>query len=71
MVVLSSFAEVAPQAGDTWLESNPVSNLVRVHTRAHLSHDTGALMAETHGLREDKVADTAVAPVVHVTAADT
>lgn len=71
MVVQPSLAEIAPQAGDSWLESDSVSDLVRIHARADLSHDTGTLVTETHGLGEDKVSDTTMAPVVHVTAADT
>jgi hypothetical protein len=71
MIVLPSLAKIAPQAWNSGLESDSISDLVRVHAWADLCYDTGALMAEAHGLGEYKVSDTTMAPVVHVTAADT
>lgn len=69
-VVVAGAAVVAAAAGVSGLEGDAVTGLKVVDVGADLDDGAGGLVAEDHGLAQDKGADGAVEPVVDVGAAD-
>ena len=69
-VVLALLAAHAAPAGHAGFHGHLVAFFQRPHLVAHLHHGAGRLVAQHHGVLDDKVPDAPVLPVVDVGAAD-
>lgn len=69
-VVLPSATIVASSARVSWLEGYPIADLEALYGRSDLEDGACGLVAEYHGLFDDKVPDGAVLPVVNIRATD-